>query len=632
MATVDLENSFEYFAGLVQVDADSRIFGTFAGSGAPDGVAPVGSLYYDIDNQKAYRFVGPGSSDWQLQASPKTIALPYSRVNESGLGSVFLKSGETTLLGWPVPFESTLQSIGALANTTVDAMLKVIKNDDENNPIYEAMFNNTDAINNDGLSVPVVQGDRIKLKLQFMGEDIQNEYTDDVDTVYLFKVRNTDTLTDRIITNESDPQGNGGQLKSGAFFSSGTGPFGQNCLQLDGNNDYVYITHQRDYNFQVGTIELWFFADNTNGLQSIICKDHINFGTGGHFHLFLDGDDLRIRSQTTFNSLDQRIANIVDDDVWHHVAVVFGTGGGLKVFFNGVLEYQNGGWTQGFNGNREPLLIGADATGSQPSYDSNRGNEFDGRISNLRLSNIRRYENNFTVPTGSFVNDTNTVGLWKFEESGGTFAPDDSATKPEAMIQFTNSNSPEIVSSPVKFGTSAIELNVNTNSSWLNIPHHPQLQSTAWTFELWYYNQDGGSDTLMERGTGSEEGRVRVRKLENENIEVQYYGINSELTTLLTTNNSIPMNEFIHISVTATATQLTIYLNGLEAVSTALGANYVNGWLNMTDDIFLGARPNFSDALDFTADEIRFSNVARMYGGGDPNLTEVNAILTFGGA
>jgi hypothetical protein len=53
---------------------------------------------------------------------------------------------------------------------------------------------------------------------------------------------------------------------------------------------------------------------------------------------------------------------------------------------------------------------------------------FDGTIDQVRVSNVIRYTSNFAPPTAPFSPDTNTLGLWHFDEGAGQIASDASAS------------------------------------------------------------------------------------------------------------------------------------------------------------------------------------------------------------
>ncbi len=114
-------------------------------------------------------------------------------------------------------------------------------------------------------------------------------------------------------------------------------------------------------------------------------------------------------------------------DTWHHIAVTRRTNGEMRIFVNGSLDRQVNGPTGDIsyrvgrpitNGwvNEPFLVIGAE----KHDYDPNAYPSFSGWVDEVRISNIVRYTGNFTPPSAPFTPDGNTVGLYHFDEGGGT--------------------------------------------------------------------------------------------------------------------------------------------------------------------------------------------------------------------
>ncbi|HPA57853.1 MAG TPA: LamG domain-containing protein, partial [bacterium] len=100
-----------------------------------------------------------------------------------------------------------------------------------------------------------------------------------------------------------------------------------------------------------------------------------------------------------------------DINKWYHVALVK-NGTELKIFINGVADGTETVSNNPMN-NTENLFFGSRRS-STPSY-------LDGLIDEIRISSTARYSSNFT-PDKRLNNDSNTIGLWHFEEKSGTVA------------------------------------------------------------------------------------------------------------------------------------------------------------------------------------------------------------------
>lgn len=135
------------------------------------------------------------------------------------------------------------------------------------------------------------------------------------------------------------------------------------------------------------------------------------------------------------------ISGGVLDGRWHHVAVQRALSGRMEVWIDGVRRASAMGppgdisYPDGFPTARETdpyLVIGAEKHDVGPAYPS-----FAGLIDEVRISNVLRYTTNGTPPPAPFTPDSNTVGLYGFNEGGspppgGTSTVHDAATVPGA--------------------------------------------------------------------------------------------------------------------------------------------------------------------------------------------------------
>jgi hypothetical protein len=121
----------------------------------------------------------------------------------------------------------------------------------------------------------------------------------------------------------------------------------------------------------------------------------------------------------------------VTNGFWHHIAVTRNSSNGqMRIFIDGQLNRTGTGATGDISyrdGRSTPfpndpfLVIGAEKHDAGSSYPSYRG-----WVDEVRVSNIVRYNANFTPPTQAFTTDANTVALYHFNEGSGTTANDSS--------------------------------------------------------------------------------------------------------------------------------------------------------------------------------------------------------------
>jgi len=131
-------------------------------------------------------------------------------------------------------------------------------------------------------------------------------------------------------------------------------------------------------------VQLWFNPADVSGMQGLIERDASNQNTSGHVGLYLNGDDLVLRIQTTSESKTITVADSVNAGDWHHAAVSFGSNG-LELYLNGDLVAEDSGFTTGIDGNNNPWVIGAKAW--KTSEGSNDGVEqfFEGQIADVAI-------------------------------------------------------------------------------------------------------------------------------------------------------------------------------------------------------------------------------------------------------
>ena len=137
---------------------------------------------------------------------------------------------------------------------------------------------------------------------------------------------------------------------------------------------------------------------------------------------------------------------------WEHIALCFDdSSNSLVKFINGE-EAQSWNVNIGINASPYEFVIGKEL-GTQ--------NWFKGAIDELRISDVVRYTQSFD-PEVTHMSDSNTLGLWHFDEGEGSVAEDASA----------NGNDMSLV------GTDWIDGAFESNSSMASCPQSYQLLRT----------------------------------------------------------------------------------------------------------------------------------------------------------
>jgi len=180
---------------------------------------------------------------------------------------------------------------------------------------------------------------------------------------------------------DSSSFANHGSLKNGPSWVSGKVDGG---LRFDGVNDYVEVAHSNSYLLSDGSVTLWFKTDDVAKDQGMFSKDSNGFDTGGHLTVYLQDSRMKARIQSTSASFTVQ-SDIVQPDVWYHVAVTFGSGG-LKLYVDGVL-FTGDVYTGGLLGNLEPIAFGAKSWNSDNLVVTPTTFHSDGVIDDVRMYN-----------------------------------------------------------------------------------------------------------------------------------------------------------------------------------------------------------------------------------------------------
>jgi len=541
--------------------------------------------------------------------------VPFGKVDASGIGNGPLETAGNTTLGHRMPSSGSIQSVGIrtdqLNSNTYSLLI-------DSSSELDIIFSDQDEKTVDSLDIPYSKNQVLNAQITTQGSDIESPYSPDANTLFLAPMDGDDE-DDRHVTNTSTiTKGMAGRLVNGAAFSTTT-KFGTSSVNFDGYNDYMQLLHHDAYNVQNCTVEFFFRPDDTYGDQIIFSKDAS--GYGGHLQIGIDGDDIYVRSQSTSNQKTIQFDPNIQAGTWYHVAVVMGTGG-IKVFLDGTLRSSDGSWTQGLNGNIEPICIGCANSHSYYDYYNNCGDYFNGQVDELRISNTRRYETNFTVPSSAFTKDVNTVGLWHFDEGSGSLAYDSSDTIHNATMMATGSMC-SINNSIVKHGTHSIFMN-NSYNDWLRFNHNPLYESSEITVESWMYPKCDDGTIFDKGGYNQVEGGLIIKWEDCERIKVQYYGASTS-RTLYSANGSFPDYQWHHFAVTINSSEIKLFIDGVEVDSETLTTDYQNVWANNKSDAYFAAKPNRSDWMRCHLDDFRISNIVRTYS--SSNVKQISMLI-----
>lgn len=160
------------------------------------------------------------------------------------------------------------------------------------------------------------------------------------------------------------------------------------------------------------TVEAWIYPTSVSGYQVIA-------GKGSNYQVRLGGSRLEFITSTGTGPTS---GSTITANTWYHVAFTYSSGT-ARIYINGKLDAQS--TSQSATANTSVLEIGT---------------LFNGKIDEVRVSNSERYATNFT-PSRRVDIDSNTVGLWHFDEASGQTTKDYSSSNHTSTLGATSSTS-----------------------------------------------------------------------------------------------------------------------------------------------------------------------------------------------
>jgi|GEM_PF-1059585 len=152
------------------------------------------------------------------------------------------------------------------------------------------------------------------------------------------------------------------------------------------------------------------------GLGTVLARE---LGSSSGYALLVgDNGRIEVRLGTSGNNWGQldSAALTWNSGQWYHVAASY-DGTTIRIFRDGT-QVTSGAQTGTLLAGANKIYFGG------KRYDWSDQNFLNGVIDEARLSKVVRYTANFTAPTAPFTNDSNTVGLWHFNENTGTASAD----------------------------------------------------------------------------------------------------------------------------------------------------------------------------------------------------------------
>jgi hypothetical protein len=304
-------------------------------------------------------------------------------------------------------------------------------------------------------------------------------------------------------------------------------------------------------------------------------KDSINIAlSGGVLQVNLGGS-------TSYNNL---ATSEPIPQQWVHVAVV-NNAGTVKVYYNGKEQVQisgsnmpNGSGDGSWTNDVEPLFIGCLGSSSGRLVQIPGGGSFDGKITNLRITDTAEYTANFTTPT---TPPTLVAGHTRL-----LWTPTD-----EALATDTSDTPRVITNNGVTYSSSYPAVNtargsaVFGSSSFIQVGRSgttPWALGTTWTIEWWSNAttatvlNGAGLWTVMSAGVG------------NNLIDIYYQN------NLMYAGNDVsictepPAGVWTHVAMVTSSGSTKVYYNGIAQSVNAVNYNLTNS----SAALYIGCRGN----------------------------------------
>jgi len=197
-----------------------------------------------------------------------------------------------------------------------------------------------------------------------------------------------DTLVDAVGDNDGTPintlktDDENGVFGGAAEFSGG----GKSSKE-----EYIEVDHSADIKPESGALTMWFNADSVGGGSGSGAGDRFTLASsdssgnddGGHFGLFIENGELRLRMQNEDDQTDMTGGD-VDANEWNQVTVTWGEDG-ASVYLNGELVASDPDWTDGLQGNENPWTFGANQWSSSDDTADNMSDFFDGHMDDIAI-------------------------------------------------------------------------------------------------------------------------------------------------------------------------------------------------------------------------------------------------------
>lgn len=349
---------------------------------------------------------------------------------------------------------------------------------------------------------------------------------------------------------------------------------------FDGTGDYITFPNTTALQMSTGdfTWECWIFINKISTLMGVM-----GLGTAS------TGLEISVTAankiQASYTATNLTGTTTLTSNTWYHVALVRSgsSTGNVKIYLNGALEATSGtAVTDNFNQTNSQVVGDVRATGTP----------FNGLISNVRIAKgVAVYTGTFTVPTSPLAATqsagTNIAAITGVQTSLLTCQSNIfSDTSTFAYVPTTLGQAQPNQYNPFGFTTStalqAYSTTINGGSlffdgtgDFLTAPNNSALDLATgtpnWTIECWVYMQSSVAGTFIQKdgvsGTGQPQYSIAIASGSVQGVVSPASGSTGNQNFNGTTAY---LNQWMHVAFVRSGSQMYLFQNGVQTVSTAL--------------------------------------------------------------
>lgn len=326
-----------------------------------------------------------------------------------------------------------------------------------------------------------------------------------------------------------------------------------NALSFSGIGNYINVPHATSFDVTALSIALWIKTPSSFGSigwRNLVSKQG---ATRDYSFYSYSSDGVKVTalhlSSAVFGSWQINLPTAYTASTWHHVAVTISSTGYQQIYSDGVRIGSFQG-TAGTAAKNYPLWIGR------------ADNYWNGHMDEVRIYNR-------TLSSAEIRDLAGLVGYWKFDEGTGTTAGDSS----------WNGHSGNLANAPTwgtgRVGSYALSFSDGSNQ-YVNAGNPAILNfldnTRAITVSAWVYPTANSGHSSDQWGIASKLAYPNSGWwLDMRNTGKMHFGTCDGTSHNVYTTTTIPLNQWSHVVGWSNGTTNKVYINGVEAGSSASG-------------------------------------------------------------